>query len=153
MRLQLDPVPPLVEIRIAMDDLEADDQPIPVLTDVEGLLESEKCDGLTFEITLDGKSVDFFYLKEGAIYLSPPALKYDDLISDLPHEGMLQVKVPEAILTLHFDVYISGPDCSKLTIANSGPLNYMEITIGGNSVTQLFVPFRDSIGFMQNGYC
>ena len=67
-------VKPLEEMRIAMDDDKPVAQPIPALSDVEGLLTSAKCDGLRYEVTLNGKKVEFFYIKEGHIYLSPPAL-------------------------------------------------------------------------------
>ena len=70
-----------------------------------------------------------------------------------PHSAIFTVTVPEVILRLYFDVFIAGPDCSKLAIANSGDLNFMEVTIGGDDVKQFYPPFRDNAGFIANDFC
>ena len=77
-------------------------------------MKTDMCDGLKYEVTLNGVQVSFLTVQKGSIVLEPPKDKQGFLYLG-KQKGLLQVKVPDIILSMPFYVEILGETVEELT--------------------------------------
>ena len=108
---------------------------VPFVGDEDDLISVGICE-VQFVVTLDGADRDFFqYVPDasgtdnGDIVLSTPSL-FSDLGDSV---GKLEIKSEDGTVTyaeITFGVTIDDPDCTTITLVQSGSLSEMEVTFG-----------------------